>query len=330
MITIRILHEPTVQIVPVTELSSISVGDLKANSLVWVDMLDPSPEEEALILGSWFPVHELVRSDIRRARRATPEDQVHHPKVEDYQGYLFVIVHALRPEENQDVQLNIVIGANLLITHHILRLDAIEDLASACERSSRVFRRGPDYLLHLMLDSMVAGYLPLVAEMEDKLYALEESTLANPSQECLHEILDMKRRIQAMRRVVVYTREIVNRLARGDFELISRDESFYYRNVYDHLIRVADQLEAARELAMSLMEVYFSATASRLNQVIKVLTVISTIFLPLTFICSVYGMNFDFMPELRWKYGYAMVWGVIIIVAGSMAVLFRKRGWLVN
>jgi len=174
----------------------------------------------------------------------------------------------------------------------------------------------------------VADYLPLVTGMEDKLYALEESTLENPSLNCLHEILATKRRIQTMRRIVVYTREIVNRLARRDFDLISRDESFYYRNVYDHLIRVADQLEATRELAMSLMEVYFSATASKLNEVMKVLTVISTIFLPLTFICSVYGMNFRFMPEIDWKYGYMMVWGIIIVVATGMAIVFKKRGWL--
>ncbi len=330
MITVRILHESTIQMVPASELSTIHVADLKPGALVWVDMSAPTVEDEQLILGSWFPVHELVRNDIARARRSNPEQQLHHPKVEDYEGYLFVIVHAIRPEEDQDVQLSIVIGANVLITHHIEPLHAIDDLAAMCGHSTRAFRRGPDYLLHLMLDAMVERYLPHVAEIEDKLYKLEESTLENPSQECLHDILDMKRRIQAMRRIVVYTREIVNRLARGDFDLISRDESFYYRNVYDHLIRVADQLEATRELAMSLMEVYFSSTASRLNKVMKVLTVISTIFLPLTFICSIYGMNFEYMPELTWKYGYAMVWIIIIAVATSMGMIFRKRGWLGN
>jgi len=328
MITIRILHESTIQTLPVADLSTINVADLKPGALVWVDMMQPTKEEEQMVLGSWFPVHELVRADIARALRANAEEQLHHPKVEDYDGYLFVIVHALRPDEDEDVQLSIIIGANVLITHHEELLHAIDDLAVACEHSTKAFRRGPDYLLHLMLDAMVERYLPHVSQIEDKLYALEESTLDNPSQQCLQEILAMKRRIQAMRRIVVYTREIVNRLARGDFDLISRDESFYYRNVYDHLIRVTDQLEATRELAMSLMEVYFSSTASKLNQVIKVLTVISTIFLPLTFISSVYGMNFEFMPELHWKYGYAMVWGVILSVAIGMGIMFRKRGWL--
>lgn len=328
MITIRVLHESAVQRVPVAELLSIKVKELAGNALVWVDMLDPTPEEEALVFGTWFPVHELVLSDIARARRDSPDELVHHPKVEDYEGYLFVIVHALHTTEIEDIQLSIVIGSNVLITHHVSPLQSISDLASTCERNSKAFKRGPDYLLHLLLDAMVERYLPLVSDMEDRLYALEESTLTNPSQECLHEILGMKRRIQTMRRVVVYTREIVNRLARGDFELISREESFYYRNVYDHLIRVADQLEAARELAMSLMEVYFSATASKLNQVIKVLTIISTIFLPLTFICSVYGMNFEFMPEIHWKYGYVFVWCIIIVVAIGMRFVFKQRGWL--
>lgn len=328
MITVRILHESMIQVMPASELLSMPVADLKPGSLVWVDMSSPTAEEEQLIFGTWHPVHELVRADIARANRLNPEQQLHHPKVEDYQGYLFVIVHAIRPEEDQDEQLSIIIGANVLITHHVDAMHAIDDLAAMCEHSTKAFRRGPDYLLHLMLDAMVERYLPHVSAIEDRLYKLEASTLDSPSQECLRDILDMKQRIQAMRRIVVYTREIVNRLARGDFDLISRDESFYYRNVYDHLIRVSDQLEATRELAMSLMDVYFSSTASKLNQVMKVLTVISTIFLPLTFICSVYGMNFEFMPELTWKYGYLMVWLIIIAVGMTMGIVFRKRGWL--
>ena len=241
------------------------------------------------------------------------------PKAPDAASYLRGITEA---------QLNIVISENVLITHHAGRIDGTQALRNSCSRNSHIMQRGPDYMLHLLLDDLVDDYVPLVAVFEERVEELEHLVFKSPGNLTLMRILEMKRLLQKVRRDVVYQREIVNRLARGEFALISPTESMYYRNVYDHLVRISDQVDTSREMVMSIMEAYFSVSSANLNQVMKVLTVISTIFLPITFITSFYGMNFEFMSELHTSWGYPSVIGLIVIVATIMYISFRRRGWL--
>lgn len=341
MITIRLFRQDVFEIVPLDRLTEIDLGQLPEGAMVWVDMDTPTSEEETAVLRKWFPVHELVLADMHRAFRKSDDDRLHHPKVEDFGTYLYVIMHALQPRDQEDAdddptayryastaQVNIIIGENALITHHAVSLEPIKALGESCNINHRLMRRGPDFLLHLLLDDLVNQYLPLVTMFEDRIEEVEHTVFRQPTTLTLSRILNMKRRLQEARRTVVYQREIVNRLARGEFDLVALDESVYYRNVYDHLVRVADQLEAARDGVTSVMEAYFSVSNARLNQVMKVLTVISTIFLPLTFICSIYGMNFHFMPELDWEYGYGLIWAIILVIGVSMVIYFKRRGWL--
>lgn len=335
MTSIRFHDGQTVTALSLSALAELNPSSLSDSQMVWVDLANPSPEETSQVLGTWFPVHELVQSDLRRAHQSSDDERLHHPKVEEYDGYLFVIVHALTQESNntdaesfRSAQLGIVISERVIITYHADTIAAVDSVLRSCDTSSRILRHGPDYLLHLLLDDIVDTFLPVLSAFEDELDLIEEAMFANGTTIPLRHILQIKRRLQVLRRNVVYMREIVNRLARGEFELVSLDESVYYRNVYDHLVRVVDQLEASRDLVMSIMEAYFSVTSNRLNQVMKVLTVFSTIFLPLTFISSVYGMNFEFMPELHWKYGYLYAWIVIIATGTIMFFVFRRKGWL--
>lgn len=341
MLDIRLYRHGTVESLTQDQLHLHTEDTLSEGEMIWVDLAAPTPEEELAVLSMWFRVHELVLSDCHRALgEEQDEDQFHHPKVDDFGTYLYVIMHALVIpnvpttdtasflRQTKKAQLNVVISERILITHHAGPLEPIMNLRSSCLRNAQVMGRGPDYVLHLLLDELVDDYLPLVTIFENRVEELEHLVFKSTSNLTLVRILEIKRLMQKMRRYVVYQREIVNRLARGEFAIISIEESMYYRNVYDHLVRISDQIETSRELAASIMEAYFSVSSARLSQVMKVLTVISTIFLPITFITSLYGMNFEFMPELHTTWGYPAVLILITSISAGMFLIFRRRGWI--
>lgn len=344
MIEIRYFNNGVVQLLPPDALRRHPVGDIPDHDMIWVNLAAPTADEELEVLTTWLPIHELALSDARRAlgSHEDGDGQFHHPKVDDYGSYLFVIMHALvRRGQTSDAsqpadtlrtltesQLNIFLCERVLITHHANDIAAVAALGSACDRNPLLLSRGPDYLLHLLLDDLVDAYIPVVELFEDRVDELEHAIFRRPNNITLIRILELKRLLQRIRKDVVYQREIVNRLARGEFALISQHESMYYRNVYDHLVRIADQIESSRELALSIMEAYFSVSSARLNEVMKVLTVISTIFLPITFLTSLYGMNFHNMPELEWAWSYPILLVLIASIALTMYIMFRRRGWL--
>lgn len=344
MIEIRYFHDGAVRLLPMDALQEHPVASIEDHAMVWVNLAAPNTEEETEVLATWLPIHELALSDARRAlgSHEDGDGQFHHPKIDDYGTYLFVIMHALvqqttGPSVSQipetlrmlkESQLNIVLCERVLITHHANDIPAVAALAAACERNPMLLSRGPDYLLHLLLDDLVDAYIPVVELFEDRVDELEHAIFRRPNNITLVRILELKRLLQRIRKDVVYQREIVNRLARGEFAQISPQESIYYRNVYDHLVRIADQIESSRELTLSIMEAYFSVSSARLNEVMKVLTVISTIFLPITFLTSLYGMNFHNMPELEWSWSYPALLVLIASIALTMYIMFRRRGWL--
>ncbi|CAN5425326.1 magnesium/cobalt transporter CorA [soil metagenome] len=342
MVSSRLYRDESITELSLSELLAFDQSTLGESDMVWVDVFAPSPEEESAVFQTWFPMHELVIADIRRAQHTETKSRLHHPKVEEFDTYLFLIVHALIIERADGTeaeaaepirryaleQLSVVISEKVLITHHLVPIKALQSVEHMCDVNRKVMRRGPDYLSHIILDEVVDQYLPMTTKVEDRLAQIEHTVFRSPTTLTLQRILEIKRIVQEVRRSVVYQREMVNRLARGEFDLISDEEGMYYRNVYDHLVRVADQLESNRDSVMAIMDVYFSISNTRLNQVMKILTVFSSIFLPLTFVSSVYGMNFRFMPELEWQYGYAFVWGILLVIAIVMWMFIRRKGWL--
>jgi len=304
-------------------------------AMVWVDLASPSPEEFNAVLSSWMPVHHLVLSDCLRGLDTSADGRPHHPKVEDYSSYLFVVAQApsmppiehgtQRPEMEQ---VSIVVGQNIIITIHDHFAPTMAAVERMCSARASVMTRGTDYVLHLVLDELVDAYMPVVTNIEEELEQMERDVLRKTSNRLLLRLLEIKRHVQEARRSVVYMREMTNRLSRGEFELVSIEESMYYRNVYDHLVRTADQLDACRESINAMMEAYYSSSNTRLNEVMRILTVISTVFLPMTFISSVYGMNFRVMPEVDWQYGYMMAWGLMLCVGGGMLLFFKRKGWI--
>lgn len=342
MTTLYAAYDGKIRQLTIPELFKLRNQPEYAETIIWADLESPSEEEEETLLVNFFLFHHLAVEDCQR-ERITPHIGDHYPKVEDYHDCLFVIFNPVdRPiEENKDYedeskfcvhfptrQMNAFLGINFLVTHHYEPSNAINYVRGLCLKNPQTMQRGPDFLFHIIIDEIVDNYTPVIEYFDQQLDELEASIFQDFEPSTLPKILSLKKGIIRLRKISTYQREILNRLSRGEFALISTEEMLYYRNVYDHLVRIADLVESYRENIAGLLEAYLSVNSNRMNQVMKVLTVISTIFLPLTFISSIYGMNFKFMPELEWKYGYLIIWGIIIGIAAFMLRFFKKKGWL--
>jgi magnesium transporter len=191
-------------------------------------------------------------------------------------------------------------------------------------------QRGPGYLLHQILDQVVDFYSPVLDDFDERIDRLEDDIfrLRRPNNEILSEIMDLKRSVLRLRRISGKQMDILHRMSRGEFSLIPQDMRPFYRDVYDHLVRVVDLADSYRDLISGSLEAYLSVVSNRLNEIMKVLTIFSAIMLPLTFIAGVYGMNFENMPELHSRYGYYAVWAIMVVVAIGMLLFFRRRGWI--
>jgi magnesium transporter len=225
-------------------------------------------------------------------------------------------------------QLSAILTDRILITHHYQPVPGVGELRSFLERHEAHAERGPDYLYHLVLDAMVDQYAPALDLIEERLDRIEMYVFERPSQVMLVEMLELKQVIIRLRKSLVYEREVLARMARGDFALIEDREVVYYRNVYDHVVRFSELIESSREMVSDLMQTHLSAMSNKLNEVMKVLTMISTIVLPMTLVAGVYGMNFDVMPETKWAYGYPFALGLMALTGFGSLAFFRWRRWI--
>jgi magnesium transporter len=207
-------------------------------------------------------------------------------------------------------------------------LKSITYATQLCAKNPLTLGRGPDYLFHIIIDDLVDNYTPILDHLDEMIDAMEDEVFHQPSQDSMVRILQMKKNITTMRRIGLYQREMLNRLSRGEFSLITQQEMIYYRNVYDHLVRMSDMADSYRDTVSGLLDAYLSVTSNRLNQVMKVLTIISTIFLPLGVITGFFGMNFVHLPGSQWEYGVAATAVFMGIVALIMLWIFKRNRWL--
>lgn len=301
--------------------------------VVWVDAQDPSREEEEYLFTRWLPVHPLSLEDITRPVRM-PEQSPHLPKVEEFPEYLFVITNPVlsgevgKPGPLEAAQLSAVLTRTVLVTVHYGALAGIEEVQSQLHRHAELAQRGPDYLYHLVLDATVDAYVPLVETIENRLDDIEQTLFHSHACVVLDQLLAWKRTIVSLRKTVLHEREVLHRLIRGELVFIEQREVAFYRDVSDHLFRFAEMLETSREMVSDLLQNHLAHASHRLNEVMKVLTAVSTIILPMTLISGIYGMNFQKMPELHWSMGYPMAI-LLMLMAGSVTYWFyRIRGWL--
>jgi magnesium transporter len=315
---------------------------LAGENILWIDLTDPSPEEEALVFQQFCPVHFLTLEDVTKPRRE-PGAIPHLPKVEEFPDYLFVIVNPLTDEYLQVrqkglttrwtdrdgifTQLSAVLTRTLLLTHHYQPLASVQQLQAFLTRHAAQTDRGPDYLFHLILDGTVDQFAPVLDRLDDTLDSLETRVVHNPSSSLLLILQRLKREIIRLRKILIYEREVLVRLARGEFELVDERETVYYRNVYDHLVRFTELIESSRELVGDLVQNHLAAVSNRLNAIMKVLTMISTTVLPMTLIAGVYGMNFKRFPELDWPWGYPFALGLMLVTGLAALAGFKWAKW---
>ncbi len=294
-------------------------------AVIWVDMEAPSLADDR-VLSDIFHFHPLTIEDCRANR--------HHPKVEEFPDYIYFIVHAVRtdasPERFNTIELDGFLGRNYVVTYHHDKFASVDKVKQNVRSSPVTCQRGAVFLLHAIIDSIVDDYLPVMDDFDERINELEDNifTLRRPNDEILEEILGLKRSVLRLRRISSKQLEVLYRMSHGQFQLISGPVLPFFRDIYDHLLRVTDLAESYRDLISGSLEAYLSVVSNRLNEIMKVLTIFSAIMLPLTFIAGVYGMNFENMPEIHSRYGYYAVWAIMLFVALGMLGLFWKRGWI--
>lgn len=292
--------------------------------LVWVDLAAPSIPE-SLILSDTFGFHQLSVEDAMSMRQ--------YPKVESYDGYLYAILHEfeLHPAhaEHATHDVDFFVGANYLVTVHDGDSLAIADLREHAVRNPRIVGEGPVVLLHRVVDAMVDRYRPEIEKLDDRLDELEKAIFEHASPALVRDILAAKRDVSSLRRVITPQRDVVARLARREFMDMSVELSFRFRDVYDHLVRVADDTLTLHDRITGLLDAHLSNVNNRLNEVMKVLTVVATIFMPLTLLTGAFGMNVPF-PHFPGGDGAQFWWlsGIMATVVGVMLAVFRRQRWI--
>lgn len=295
------------------------------SAVVWVDMESPTEADEQVLLDV-FNFHPLTVEDCRENR--------HYPKIEEFPGYLYFIVHGVRADTSPDrfntIELDGFLGRNYVITYHHDTFRSIHNVKQLLRTSPISCQRGPAFLLHQILDQVVDFYSPVLDDFDDRIDELEQEIFGSkrPNNQILAQIQDLKRSVLRLRRISTKQMDILLRMSRGEFALIPEEMRPFYRDVYDHLVRVVDLSESYRDLISGSLEAYLSVVSNRMNEIMKVLTIFSAIMLPLTFIAGVYGMNFDNMPELHSRFGYYGTLIVMAVVALGMLIFFWRRGWL--
>jgi magnesium transporter len=304
---------------------------LERDTMTWIHVQGDAEAETLRELGKLFGLHHLALEDVINTGQ--------RPKVEDYQGQLFIVMaHPVIESDFRDLkmeQLSIFVGQNFLISFHPGANDPFDPIRSRLRvHAGRIRERGADYLLCALIDLVIDEGFPVLETIGDEIEQLEEQLFAAPTRDSLQQLHQLKRTMLTVRRVLWPQREVLNNLVHDVSGIIVEGNQVYFRDCYDHTIQIMDLIETYRDMVTGLMDIYLSAVSYRLNEVMRVLTIIATIFIPLTFIVGLYGMNFEnidspwAMPELRWYYGYPLAWLLMIGVVVCMLAFFKRRKWL--
>ena len=293
------------------------------NSALWVDMCKPT-DEESYVLTHDFKFHPLAIEDVISERSNT--------KIDDYKRYLFVVfnlVDYVGREEGLNIsELDLFLTRRALVTVHYDEHRIFDFLYSRVQRGERGLPQGTDYIFHAVIDALVDNYNTTMDIFEYEVDQIEEDVLSGHDEDTLKSIFALGRDIVQLKRIVKPQRDVISQLARRQFDLVSKDLSAYFSDIHDHLIRVNELADTYREIVNSSLVVYYSSVSTKTNDIIKVLTLLTAIFIPPTFLVGLWGMNFRHMPELDMKWGYPISLAVMLIVMLGMLIFFRKKKWL--
>lgn len=301
-------------------------------NVVWVDFLADNAAETASakdIMLNVFRFHPLTVEDCLETRN--------QPKVEGFPEYLYFILHGIKPEETNSTnfvtkELDGFLGKNFVVTFHTERFQSIKIVKQQIRNSPFACRRGAAYLLHQIIDQLIDLYMPIVDDFDVVINELEDRvfTMSSSDNEILEEIMNLRRSVARLRRISSRQLDTLYRISHGEFPQIPENILPFYRDVYDHLLRISDLSESYRDLVAGLFDIHFAVGANKTNDIIKFLTIFSAIWLPLSFIAGVYGMNFDNMPELKTRNGYFIVLAVMIMVTAGLLGYFWHKGWILQ
>jgi magnesium transporter len=322
MIQTLVLDRESRTFTRVPETDAINGLCSNPSKIVWVDVSDPTSRDFDS-LAKQFGFHPLSSEDCRH--------QHQRPKVEEFPGYYFIVLYEAVLNEAGRLQLGelgIFLGQNYLVTVHSQPIRAIETAERLWRSWTDLAERGTGLLAYLLIDGVVDDYLPLLDEVSDRMDSLEDQIFADFQPESLEEIFRVKKELLLLRRAVTPLRDVFNTLLRREQPIFSRETHTYFQDVFDHLIRVADTIDTLRDMVGSMMDAYLSISGNRMNLIMKRLTSIATILMSVTLVAGIYGMNFDYMPELKWRYGY--VGALLSMVAVGLAIFayFRRIKWL--
>lgn len=295
------------------------------NTNTWINVNGLNNVEQIEKLGLHYELHPLIIEDIASTAQ--------RPKVDEYEGYVFVVLKMLYFDVNQQLKIehiSFVLGSNYVISFQESEGDVFDPIRERLRTSKgRVRGLGADYLLYVLMDAIVDNYFNLIETIGEKVEILEDKLFERSAEENItSEIQTIKREILKIRRGVYPLREVINKMEKSENAFIHEKTQHYLRDLYDHIIQVSESIDIYREMIWGLMDMYMSTISNRMNEVMKVLTIIATIFIPLTFIAGIYGMNFENIPELKFKYGYHVLWGIMIVIFLGMLYYFRRRKWL--
>jgi len=295
------------------------------NFFVWIDLSKPS-KEDLDFLSTIFPLHPLAVEDTLHP--------IQRPKLEEYEEHLFVVAYSVGYSKYhaQTQELDIFLGTNFIITSSSKGVPAIDGAVQAIMKNPALFARGPAYLLYLILDLLVDSYFPVFDSFGEDIDRVEDEVFENPKKTVLQKIFKMKRSIFSLRKIINPAREVLMAISLREQKFVPQKLSVYFRDVYDHLIRVSDVMDNYRDILTGILDGYASTISNKLNETMKVLTIIATIMLPLTLIAGIYGMNFKNIPEIHsalgMQYGYFWALGLMALVAISMLLYFRRHKWI--
>jgi magnesium transporter len=298
-------------------------------SMLWVDFSGESPEASEPVLRQAFAFHPLAVDDALK--------ESHVPKVDDWGSYLYVVLHAVELDREgatalDTLEVDAFLGANYLVTHQTRPVAAIDRLWDACQRDERHLAKSSAHLLYTLADELVADYMPVVEGFDKVIDRLEDQIFAQPSPSLLEEVFALKRALVHLRRIIAPQREVLSKLARNDYQVIDAGHRVFFRDVYDHLVRLYDITESLRDMAGGALDTYLSVVSNRMNDVMKTLTVITTLFMPLSFLTGFFGMNFfqATAPFVGWTGPVTLgfVLAAMVLLPLAMFLWIRRRVWM--
>ena len=306
------------------DLSADVLAPPTDESVTWVDVGGIHKMDILESFGKQFQLHPLLLEDIANT------DQ--RPKLDDYETCLFLVMKMLSVTDRQDIvveQVSLVLGRNFVLSFQENGADVFTPIRDRLRgNKGRLRQSGADYLLYALVDAIVDQYFAVLEVLGEKIEALQELVVSNPKPETLHQVHALKRQLLFLRRAVWPLREAMNNLSRSECPFLQESTKVFFRDVYDHVVQIVDTIETLREMVSACLDIYLSTISYRLNAVMKVLTIITTIFMPLTFIVGIYGMNFEHMPELKWEWGYPLVLGVMVAIVIAMLGFFKLKKWI--